>query len=160
MAAPFVDQDDNSNFYRLVAHEEDVARSECGPDEAALLLSFAAEYMRNGEVIPKPLADFIAQAFERTAAVDSSKRPAELAAWLNLTAPNRRPKVPEHELGCWLFRQLSDNPTQSETAALKDAANIHGISKTTATEKWRDWKGKNPRLIEILDRVRAYRLKG
>ena len=159
MAESFVDPNDETNAFWFVAHMEDVARAECSPDEAAKLLEYVAEYLENGVAVPLPLAQFIATAFRRAAAVDKAKRPSELAAWLYLKAQNRRPKVPTDELGCWMFRQLTDNPRETETAALKEAAQHHRISKTTANTHWDAWKKKNPALVETLSRVRALRLK-
>lgn len=154
MPKPFEDPNDPTNWYWFVAHKEDVGRAECSPDDAAKLLEYAAEYLENGEVAPKPLAEFLALAFRRTAAVADDKRPAALAEWLHLTAPNRRPSVPQDEFGLWVFRRLWDNPGKTETGALNDAAKHHGIGKTTATVHWRNWKLKNRDFVTCLEKHR------
>jgi hypothetical protein len=151
--------DDKENFYYFVAHNEDVERSECDPEQAAKLLEYAAEYLENGEVVPAPLAQFIAQAFRRASVTEQEKRPAELAAWLNLTAPNRRPKVHENELGCWMYRKMIENPSQSETSTLREAVKHFDISKTTATDNWKAWQKKNAKYVENLTAVRAYLIR-
>ena len=140
MVNGFADSSDETNLYWLVAHAEDVERSECSTGNAFELLTKAAEYLENGEVVPAPLATFIATAFRRTA---STMDASELAQWLNLTAKNRRPKVTVNELGCWMFRRRLEYPLESETKALNAASDIFGISKTTATDRWKDWKRLN-----------------
>ncbi len=159
MKVPFADPDDETNAYWFVAHSDDIERSECDPEAAAELLLSAAEYLENGEVVPKPLAEFIATAFKRTASVEQRKRSSELAEYLNLTAKNRRPKASEEELGLCVFRVLHDNPTITETAALQKVSKQLDISKTAATEKWNKWKRTNRAFTEILKRVRDSKLK-
>lgn len=63
MVNGFADSSDETNLYWLVAHAEDVERSECSTGNAFELLTKAAEYLENGEVVPAPLATFIATAF-------------------------------------------------------------------------------------------------
>lgn len=152
--ANFVDSADDTNLYWLVAHLDDVQRAECSPGDAAKVLSLAAEYLRKGEVVPAPLAIFIAAAFERAIAANEEKRAQELAHGLRLSSSNRRPKVSENELGCWVFRQLADNPEKTLTAVLTDAAKVHGIGKTTASDHWEKWKPKNKVAIDVLRKTR------
>ena len=150
MTNPFVDPNDDTNAYWFLAHMNDVEQSECNPDAAATLLWHAAGYLKTGVVVPKPLADFIAAAFLQTVAVEQSKRPSKLATGLNLTALNRRPKVSENILGCWMLGRSMDNLKKSETAILNEAAKYFEVSKTTATDHWRNWKEKNPVVIRML----------
>lgn len=159
MTNPLVDPNDDRNAYWFLAHMDDVAQSECNPDDAATLLWHAAGYLKNGEIVPKPLADFIADAFLQTMSAEQSKRPSELAAGLNLTALNRRPEVPDNTLGCWVFRQSMENLKKSETAILNEAAKHFGISKTTATDHWRNWKKKNPKVIRMLVKAKIPKSK-
>lgn len=160
MAEPFVDPNDDTNLYWLMAHQDDVQRAECSPDDAAKVLSIAAGYLRKGEVVPAPLALFIADAFD--AAVDTKEsegvnvvtaRVKTLARKLNLSASNRRPKVSENEMGCWIFRRLAENPGKALTAVLIEAAKAHGIGKTTASDHWEKWKPKHKAAIEVLKRI-------
>lgn len=152
--ANFADPGDDTNLYWLVAHQDEVQRAECSRDDAAKVLSIAAGYLRNGAVVPAPIALFIADAFERAAAAEEERRPQELAHGLHLSATNRRPKVPENELGCWVFRRLAENPEKALTAVLTEAAKVHGIGKTTVSEHWENWKPKNKAAIEMLRRIR------
>lgn len=169
-AKPFVDPNNDTNAFLFFAHMEDIERAECDPEAAAKLLLIAAEYLENGEVVPKPLAEFIAQAFKRAAAVEQSKRTAELAAYLCLTAPHTRPKATENELGLWVFRQLYDDSLRNasllhdsppkgkpktETAVLHAAAKHFEIAKTSATAKWKAWQKRNKKFVSILERIKA-----
>lgn len=160
----FIDPNDDTNAFFLFAHMEDIERAECDAEAAAKLLLIAAEYIENGVILPKPLAEFIATAFKRAASVEQAKRTAELAAYLCLTAPHTRPHATENELGLWVFRQLYDNQLRgdpkSETAVLNAAAKhfqTRGIeiSKTAATDKWKAWQKQNKKFVAILERIKA-----
>ncbi|MDP1550509.1 MAG: hypothetical protein Q8L97_10175 [Nitrosomonas sp.] len=155
----FLDPKDDTNSFWLVAHADDIERAECDPEAAAKLLLFAAEYLENGEVVPKPLAEFIAHAFKRAASVEKGKRKAELALYLCLTAPHTRPKPSENELGLWVFRQLYDSLIQgspkTETAVLNAAARHFSSSKTAATRKWKAWQRRKKDFVAVLDRLRS-----
>ncbi len=126
--------------------------SECSPENAIKVLELAAYCMENEKPLPKSIGDFIALAFRRVAAVDDhEKRPAELAAYLNLTSPNRRIKVPESDLASWVFFNLLENPTWSKTAIIKRAATHFDIAESTATDKWKAWVKRYPEAVAKLN---------
>jgi hypothetical protein len=125
--------------------------SECSPENAIQVLELAAYCMENEKPLPKSIGDFIALAFRRVAAVDDhEKRPAELAAYLNLTSPNRRIKVPESDLASWVFFNLLENSTWSQTAIIKLAATHFDIAESTATDKWIAWSKRYPEAVTKL----------
>lgn len=135
-------------------HGNDVARAECSAEEAAKLLDYAAGYLERGEVMPKSLADFIAKAFRATVRVDHDQRPVTLAAWLKLTALNRRPKYTKSQrsLAFMMFAMRAASFDWSETQTIAKIAESSRISKTQARTWWKEWKAENPSSLVTAER--------
>lgn len=139
-------------------HGDDVARAECNAEEAAKLLDYAAGYLERGEVMPKSLADFIAKAFRATVRVEHEHRPVTLAAWLKLTALNRRPKYTKSTiaLGMMIYAYEAASFQRSETQTIAMIARNWQVSKTQARMMWKTWKADNPNTMACAARRKLY----
>lgn len=127
------------------------------PEEAAQALLLAAEYIRKGEPLPDPLADYMAdgieQAMRNPARHDpyNMDRGRALLVTLNLEAKNRRPsKIQGYGIREGVYSVCTDNQVflymeslmhgdekKSQNAASKLAAEKFDISESTAKRLYR-----------------------
>ncbi len=127
---------------------EAMQRAPSDPDEAAQLLTLAAEYLRKSKPMPHDLADFIAGAFEIAAAKQPKERARCLGHELHLTAQNRRPvKAGYLEVGQAFERMMDEGNSQNQ--AKECVAADFEISESTALKLYRKYK----LAIEEADRV-------
>jgi len=162
------DSEQAKNEWLASEHEQDIKKAICDSDAAVKLLEAAAGYLERREQMPFHLADYIAQAFRATAKGKESDtltvteaRRNTLAMWLNITAPGKRPKATDEEIGLNIFRLMLERATNrhplSETAAAKEVAAMFGIGLQTAKDHWKKWKDSNPETYELLKKyVKAY----
>jgi len=139
-------------FEDLNTHQIDLAK--CSAENAVKLLEKAAGCLERREVMPAPIADFIAKAFRATVRVDHDQRPVTLAAWLKLTALNRRPKYTKEQLSMALTGVAMSVACfgWSETQTKIRISRAWGVSETQALTWWKEWKEKNPKVLESAER--------
>jgi hypothetical protein len=118
-------------------------------DAPAELLGVAAEYLAAGKPLPDALADYLARAFRRAAAIveaPDGKRPedvriAALAHALGMTRNEGRPRATISKFDVALTVAVhGEDVSEGEMAtALADA---YGVSETTARKRIKEAKGK------------------
>lgn len=110
-------------------------RAEANPDAAAQVLLLAAQYIREGQVVPENIADHLAGAFEAAMQKPQSQRGKALLQELHITATNHRPAdVDWYALG-QKFDELV-NVGESQNAAASQVAVEFDISESTAKRIW------------------------
>jgi len=160
------------NFWLNMEYVEEVKAAITSSDIAVTLLSDAAGYLERREQMPFHLADHIAKAFRATVkakATDAlSKTEAKrntLAAMLNITAPGKRPKVTDEEVGLSIFRLLLERAQSkrplSETAATKEVAGMLGKKHRTIKDHWKNWKDSNSEEYKLMNKfLKGYKKLG
>jgi len=128
-------------------------------DASAELLAVAAEYLAAGKPMPDALADYLARAFRRVAAIveaPDGKRPEDaridaLAHGLGMTRNEGRPRAPIGGYDLYLtVAQFGDNVSENKLA--KALADAYDISETTARARIKEAKAK---VAELRDSMGA-----
>ena len=121
--------------------------SDADPKEAAEVLRIAAEYLREGKQMPRSLALFLADAFDRAMRKAPSVRGSELLLNLKLKTSNRRPvKANWEQVGSCLI-ELIDKKIPMLQAKMKVAEDF-GISESTVSRLYKTYLGN--REIELI----------
>lgn len=98
-------------------------------EQAARVLTLAAELLRKRERLPHDLADYLADAFEAAMAKPPEHRVQHLALELHLRASNRRPT----RVG-WTdaYQVMQDNPGMSKAQLARAIVRKFSVSESTA----------------------------
>ena len=104
--------------------------SEADPKQAAIVLRIAAEYLKNGQQMPFPLALFLADAFDRAMRMAPSVRSSELLINLKLKANNRRKVAANFEHGGRDIEEYIASKMSITDSVLK-VSESYGISEST-----------------------------
>jgi CubicO group peptidase (beta-lactamase class C family) len=118
-------------------------------DAPAELLAVAAEYLAAGKPMPDTLADYLARAFRRAAAIIEAvdgKRPEELriatlAHALGMTRNEGRPPANVSKFDVALTVAVHGHDV-SESELAKALASAYGVSETTARKRIKEAKAK------------------
>ncbi len=102
------------------------------PEQAAVVLRWAAGYLRKGEPLPYPLALFLAEAFESAMRKAPSVRGSELLLNLKLKANNRRKVAVNFEHVGRDYEECRSKNMSVLNTSLK-IAERYGISESSVT---------------------------
>lgn len=108
-----------------------VSRIESDPAKAIEALAVVAQLLRDRKPIPPQLADWLADAFEVTAAKDQKERAHALAHELGLIARNRRPSANWIHVAMDIENWLWDNPQRSLNDAFRAVGKEYNLTRST-----------------------------
>jgi hypothetical protein len=107
------------------------------PQQAARVLTIAANYLKTRERLPSALSLFLADAFERAMKFPSTSRGEELLRNLKLRVDHRRPKANFLHVGFDIEFLIKKKITMTE-ATIQVAEN-YGISEKTAQRRHKEY---------------------
>jgi hypothetical protein len=115
-------------------------------ESAAKVLLIAARYLKSGELMPKPLAEHLAGAFEASMNKPVDQRLSALGLELNMTVGNSRRKGNATEIGIECDELHFQMPSESRAAIAKRVAKNfkrrtgRKITPETVRTRWDEYK--------------------
>ena len=109
------------------------------PDAAAGLMALAADYLREGQALPQPLADYLANALAKAAKAESAERPNVLATelWVKQSA-NAPIKGREFDVFLLVVKHDAKSECQPKPQAkelVSDVMQALGVGERTARQR-------------------------
>lgn len=109
------------------------------PNKAAEVLRIAAKYLTGREMMPDPLAYFLADAFERAMKKASGVRGSQLLMNLHLEVHHRRVAANFEHVGFDLDRLLETKVPKGK--AILEIGEKYGISEATVKRMYKKYQG-------------------
>lgn len=130
--------DSLENFFADEQVTDYLAHAESDPEAARNALLIAAQYIRQGKVLPGNLANHLAGAIEAAMAKPQRSWARELSVELHLTSLNRRPADDWATIGSEVAYLIEEGHSQED--AFGKVADNYKISFETVKKYWRIYK--------------------
>lgn len=137
-------------FIAGLEYDNLISDAEADPEAAARVLLIIAEHLRNRESLPRRLANYIADAFEKASVSPVKKRHKVLGHALNLTCPHRRRVKPNGiQIGEAFERALVQEGSKNKAATRISVE--FGISESTAARLYNEYTKEAEEFAEEIE---------